>query len=24
MLNMTWEFKLEPTAEQVSEIENTL
>ncbi|MGF1576752.1 MAG: transposase, partial [Cyanophyceae cyanobacterium] len=22
MLNMTWEFKLEPTAEQVSEIEN--
>jgi putative transposase len=24
MLNMTWEFKLEPTAEQVSEIEHTL
>lgn len=24
MLNMTWEFKLEPTPEQVSEIEHTL
>lgn len=24
MLNMTWEFKLEPTAEQVSEIDRTL
>ncbi|MBE9062678.1 RNA-guided endonuclease TnpB family protein [cf. Phormidesmis sp. LEGE 11477] len=24
MLNMTWEFKLEPSAEQVSEIERTL
>ncbi|MFQ3612766.1 MAG: helix-turn-helix domain-containing protein, partial [Cyanobacteriota bacterium] len=24
MLNMTWEFKLEPTAEQVSEIEHIL
>ncbi|UCJ11248.1 MAG: transposase [Phormidium sp. PBR-2020] len=24
MLNMTWEFKLEPTAEQVSEIEHVL
>lgn len=24
MLNMTWEFKLKPTAEQVSEIEHTL
>lgn len=24
MLNMTWEFKLEPTAEQVSEIEPVL
>ena len=24
MLNMTWEFKLEPTAAQVSEIERTL
>ncbi len=24
MLNMTWEFKLKPTAEQVSEIERTL
>lgn len=24
MLNMTWEFKLQPTAEQVSEIERTL
>ena len=24
MLNMTWEFKLEPTAEQVAEIERTL
>ena len=24
MLNMTWEFKLEPTAAQVLEIERTL
>ncbi|WP_216349430.1 helix-turn-helix domain-containing protein [[Limnothrix rosea] IAM M-220] len=24
MLNVTWEFKLEPTAEQVAEIERTL